>query len=556
MLTCPHLKAWIVLIIVTSALLVPQGLNRLSAATPESEATPAEIAEGSAEGDQATMAAPKTVTLDLLTAPPRLTPAQLADRERLLPQVNLPPGPVLEQTPDVAEPPDDTATEPAQAATQSNVPPDVPSTLTILRSSPLAPTTGQSTINEPSVAQSGAYVFYTGNWYAARSTTGGTQWTYINPYADMPDFCCDQDVIVDRSRDIFLWYRQGTYQSATGQNRFLLGVSSNGGASFCTYGFQPLGVNSAWTNQWFDYPHLALSNNFLYISTNVFGPPPPPPDQPPFLRQVILRLPLDGLQACAAFDYTYFPGFTSGWGEPVQGATTTMYIGDHQGLTNSFRVFWQPENSGSIFWVDRTIPGWTFENVDASCPGPDGLNWCARANSKIQAGWVRQREYSAIGEVGFMWNARGGPNLPFPLPYVEAATFRQDTLDVTGRPFIWTPSFTWQYPFASPNARGDLGVTVSGGSTTVSVGTLFAIDDDYNGTPPPWEVIYLRIGNSGASAWGDYVRNRPFLPTQLGWISSGHTQQGGSNGTDSEPRYYVISRERDQRSILRYFSTP
>jgi hypothetical protein len=69
-------------------------------------------------------------------------------------------------------------------------------------------------------------------------------------------------------------------------------------------------------------------------------------------------------------------------------------------------------------------------------------------------------------------------------------------------------------------------------------------------------VIYLRIGNSGASAWGDYVRNRPFLPTQLGWVSSGHTQQGGSSGADTEPRYYVISRERDQRSILRYLSTP
>jgi hypothetical protein len=552
MFVAQHLKSWFVVIVVSAGLLMPQGLNRLSAATPESEAPPAQIAHGSAEGQQATVAAPQMVPIEFLAEPLQLTPAQLAARERVLTEINLPPGLVLEQTPDVAEPPEDTATEPPQAGPQSNVPSEIPSTLTVLLSSPLAPTSGQNPINEPSVAQSGAYVFYTGNWYAARSTTGGTEWSYINPFADMSDFCCDQDVIVDRGRDIFIWYRQGLYDPNTGQNRFALGISSDAGASFCTYSIRPLDVNGAWTNRWFDYPHLALSNNFLYISTNVFGPPP----AMPFLEKVILRWPLDALQACAGFGYVYFPGFVSGWGQPVQGATTTMYIGDHGGLTNAFRVFWQPENSGSIFWVDRTIPAWTFEIGNASCPGPDGLNWCARADSRIQAGWVRQPKYDAIGEVGFMWNALGAPGLPFPVPYVEAVTFRQDTLDVTGRPLIWDSVFTWHYPFASPNARGDLGVTVSGGSATAYVGTLFAIDDDYNARPPGWEVYYLRIGDSGATAWGDYVRNRAYLPTQLGWVSGGHTQQGGSGGGNTEPRYYVISRERDQRSILRYLSTP
>jgi hypothetical protein len=551
-----HLKSWIVLMVVTAGLLVPQGLNRTSAATPQSEATLAEIAQGYAVGQQATMAAPESVTLELLAEPPRLTPAQLAAREHILTGINLPPGPVLEQALDVAGPEASTATEPAETGLQGNVSPAVPSDLKVLVSSPLVPTTGQSTINEPSVAQSGANVFYTGNWYAAHSTTGGSAWSYINPVADMPDFCCDQDVVVDRGRDIFIWYRQGVFDPATSQNRFALGVSSNGGASFCTYSIRPLDVNAVWTNRWFDYPHLALSNNFLYISINVFGAPPPPPAPAPFLEKVILRLPLDALQACAGFGYTYFAGVVSGWGQPVQGATTTMYIGDHGGLTDAFRVFLQPENSGSIFWVDRAIPPWTFENGDASCPGPDGLNWCARADSRIHAGWVRQREYNAIGEVGFMWNARGGPGLPFPLPYVEAVTFRQDTLEVTGRPLIWDGVFTWQYPFASPNARGDLGVTVSGGSSTSPVGTMFAIDDDYNGVPPGWEAYFLQIGDSGATAWGDYVRNRPYLPTQLGWVSGGHTQKGGSTGVNTEPRYYVISRERDERSILRYLMAP
>ena len=203
MFVLQYFKLWIVLLVVASGLLVPQDMHRVYTATAQLEASSSEIAHGYAEGQQATTAAPAFVTLEFLVEPPRLTSAQLAERERILPQVNLPPGPVLEQTPDVDAPPDNTATEPVPAGTQSNVPPEIPSTLTILRSSPLAPTTGQSTINEPSVAQSGAYVFYTGNWYAARSTSGGAGWSYLNPYADMPDFCCDQDVIVDRSRDIF-----------------------------------------------------------------------------------------------------------------------------------------------------------------------------------------------------------------------------------------------------------------------------------------------------------------------------------------------------------------
>jgi hypothetical protein len=502
------------------------------------------------------MAAPVRSVATQLAAPPELTAAQLAQAEAAVRSSNLSPGRIAQGISSAAPPPD-SQTSPGPIGTlsggpaQAGVSPLAPGDLTIFYNSFLAPTTGKSTINEPSTANMGGYVFYTGNWYAARSTVGGQgfgvfpNWTYINPYADMSDFCCDQDVVADRGRQFFMWYRQGVRNNATGQNRFALGVSTDG-SSFCTYFIQPTSVNAGWTSNWFDYPHLALSNNFLYITTNVFNFSAPPQ----LVRQVILKWPLDALSTCSGFSYSYWDNVLSGWGEPAQGATTTEYWGDHRGFNNSFRVLWNPENSGTISWVDRAIAAFNFENGDGSCPGPTGLNWCARGDSRILAGWVRQREYESVGQVGFMWNGRQGGG--FPLPYVEAATFRQDTLDYTGRPLIWSDSFTWQYPFASPNARGDLGVTVSGGSTATHPSTLFAIDDDYNGTPPGWENIFLRVGNAGATAWGDYIRNRPHQPQGLVWISTGHTQQGGTSGANTEPGYYVVGRLRDQLSMWKH----
>ena len=62
-----------------------------------------------------------------------------------------------------------------------------------LNNLPNPATAGQSMsdVNEPSHANSGKYIWYTGNWYAGRSANAGNTWNFVNPYADFPDFCCD-----------------------------------------------------------------------------------------------------------------------------------------------------------------------------------------------------------------------------------------------------------------------------------------------------------------------------------------------------------------------------
>src|SRR2546425_11491533 len=72
------------------------------------------------------------------------------------------------------------------------------------------PSVGQaSLVDEPSVANKGPIVFYTGNHYAARSSDGGFSWSSVDPFGDMSDFCCDQDVIYVPSRSLFIWERMG-----------------------------------------------------------------------------------------------------------------------------------------------------------------------------------------------------------------------------------------------------------------------------------------------------------------------------------------------------------
>ncbi len=230
-----------------------------------------------------------------------------------------------------------------------------------------------------------------------------------------------------------------------------------------------------------------------------------------------------------------------------------MYIGDHRGTNNSFTGYVWPENSNTYTSsVTQTIPTWTFQNQNSSCTTPDNLNPCSRSISTIQAAWLRKGKYQKVGELGFMWHAHEGGG--FPYPYLEAVTLREDTLTVTGRPLMWDSGTAYQYPFASPNGRGDLGVTLTmmGGSNYPS--TIFLIDDDYNAAPPPWECWLLEAGNAGATGWGDFVRNRAFLPSQRAWVSAGHTQQGGSGPANTQPRYYVLSRPRDLPSVTRYLS--
>jgi hypothetical protein len=63
---------------------------------------------------------------------------------------------------------------------------------------------GLSSINEPSAANSGTHVVETSNWDLAYSNNGGATFLHLNPYAFSSGFCCDQQVVYNADRDVFI----------------------------------------------------------------------------------------------------------------------------------------------------------------------------------------------------------------------------------------------------------------------------------------------------------------------------------------------------------------
>lgn len=235
----------------------------------------------------AVVAPPSTINVEFLKEPPQLTAEQLAALERSLANVNLPP-PVGLQSGPVAGP-----------TTPETTPPSGPIAGGTSGAQP-GPGFNRALALRSSTAAAGTHVFYVGNGFAARAAESSPDaWTFINSAATMPDFCCEQQVVADRARDILLWYRQGVYQVSDGQGRFVLGVTGDGGASFCTYSLKPSELSSSLTNRSWESFNLALTNQYLYVSVNVHLA------SGIYDRKVILRWPLDLLKSCSGFKFPY-----------------------------------------------------------------------------------------------------------------------------------------------------------------------------------------------------------------------------------------------------------
>jgi hypothetical protein len=326
----------------------------------------------------------------------------------------------------------------------------------------------------------------------------------------------------------------------------MLGRSVDGGNTFCNWELNPvqLGYPAA---EYYDQPLMALSNNYVYISANMF----------PTFHNVLLKISLDTLQDCPGnIGFTWFSiDDANGWGGLVSGATNQMYFGSHRGSNSSIRIYTQLETDNNIFSYDRALGfAFSFQTSGSGSCVVAGQNPCGRSDSRIQSGWLRKGQAGGtssspgVGELGFQWDA----NNPGVFPYVEAVTLREDTLAVTGRPYIAYNSIAVQYPYTSPNARGDLGLTTTWMGGTQYPCPVFYSNDEYFAGSWAAEYYLASTCNGSAPNWGDYVRNRPYLPTQTGWVSAGYSI---ANGTVI-PTFTILSRRRDDPGILRYLNVP
>ncbi|MFD7322942.1 hypothetical protein ACFV9D_17915 [Streptomyces sp. NPDC059875] len=382
--------------------------------------------------------------------------------------------------------------------------------------------TRTSTINETTAATSNSNIFVTGNWFAASSVNNGKSWTEVDPFTALPPaangFCCDQIVVYEPSRDIWIWILQ--YDALPGGNNvFRIAVAPGANPSaWHWWDISPVDLNISWTDVWFDYPDAAVSTNHLYLTFNVFNA------ADFWQRAVAFKLPLDTLSAGAGLTYQWWDTTRNGSLRLTQGATDSMFFASHNAGT-TLRIHGWPDGSNTVGSFDVQVSPWSPGPYSA--PGPDGEEWLGRLDSRITGSWVSGTR------AGFLWTA--APRSGRPMPYVKGAVVDVTTQTLVEQPDIWNADSAFAYPAACPNAAGVVGVSlfIGGGPRNPSHVVGFRDGGD-------WRLTITRAGTNGpaeADAWGDYLTCHRHNPNSAEWVASGYTLQNGTGRKNVEPQY-------------------
>jgi hypothetical protein len=539
-----------------------------------------EATSGSMGAQTAQVAAPVPDTFDWLAEAPSLTEEQQAQVEYWTERTGRtgPPLDPAEQDAEITAPVGGSETTLGGEPSTSQEPQQVPGDPLLLYVNDTfgpnkIPAGNKSNVMETSVAEAGRMAFATGNWWAARSKKGGWVWEYVSPWSGFPEFCCDQRVIYDESRNKFFWVRMGI-PDANGENVFKLSVNTAWDlTSWCTYTVPPTAINGSWTHQWWDYPgDVQIGADYLYIVWNMFDwNGTPDTDDDYFVRTVVLRWPIDELSKCESFGFNYF---TTDWFTlvPVQGAWHTMYLASNwppdPPQNNRLRIYKWEEDSTTIYWWDKSIHTWTATGrYDAQCGGSSG-NWAYRLDQRVLTGARYSINSDGIqdpripGRKILAWWWTVGEGGDFAHPYIDAAAFYEEDMTQVGgwlgRPYVWSSEFCFAYPSCTPNKRQDLGMVfhyAEGPAWNPDV--AYTLADDYTWAPPGWTFYTVRDSNARPSdrVWGDYNTVREYEPSQKIWVAGSHYIPTAVNCEDcSEPLFFVFGRRRDYWSYYRWKS--
>lgn len=476
----------------------------------------------------------------LLKKPPRTTPEELRLMEKALDRTHLRvPVPVDPRfRPGSSTPSNPMVNIKFLSEANTEKAPSTPGTFTFFRNHLLDDSeTNNSTnnVNEPSLGVNGRVVFWSGNTYASVSGDGGKTFSYIEPRNNWgPDpnggVCCDQIVYYERTRGAMFWLLQYNHDGTTGTQRIAVADSQEDilNNTWFLYDFTPADFGFS-TGHWLDFPDLSVSDNFLYLTTNVFR------TDGPSAGNVVARIPLNEISQGLSlnFDYTTETDMV----RATHGATSTMYFGRH--VTNmKIRIYRWPESSTTLSWDDVDHDG--YEVGPKSAPSPDGSDFAAHPRDRILGAYV------ADGVIGFMWDA--AQDGAFPFPYVFVARFNEGDRSLLSQGQMWSDQFAIVYPSVHPNDRGHLGGVVAYGGGAYYPGAAAWIADDINGgSITPTDLYVFATGDSGPASdrWGDYLTTRHHVSYGNTWAGGGYSLVGGQNGGDVEPRYVWFGRERD-----------
>jgi hypothetical protein len=393
-------------------------------------------------------------------------------------------------------------------------------------------------VGEPSVSVNGDVVLYTGNWYAAVSTDGGTTFKFIDPnsMAQPTDpqgvtFCCDQVVNYMPSIDTFMWLMQ--YGPSTGDNIQRLAFARTADVKAGKWQIfdvttQMLGVPGFFM----DFPDLAVGANFVYMTTNCFGP------DGNTVGSAVVRIPLNSLtqgnptvEKFVSMELFAF--------RVAQSCRDIAYFAAHRD-TSTVAVFSWPENQAAPTSQDVPVARWIGTNGYISRT-PDERRWLDRADPRMTGATL------AGDELWFAWGVDADSNHR-PQPFVQMARINSKDMSLIEDVNLFDTDSAICYAGLATNANGEVGVSYAlGGKEVFPSHVVGFITGDRKSIVAGKGERSPLPNPQGHFEWGDYLTARPVFPDRKLFAAAGYTflgQQDGNN-QDATPRLVIFGRAAD-----------
>lgn len=396
-----------------------------------------------------------------------------------------------------------------------------------------------STLAEPSAANDGTEVFYGGNTYFSRSANHGATWTaetIPGGPSDAPFACCDIDAVHHPAQDttfISVLYVNAANPPTHGRVRIFVRRGTIAGGADCSYTIAEI------SNVLPDYPHLAVSNNFLYLTTNRLQ------GGSSWLGAQIKRFNVSQMANCLTAATTTL-NYTGTDGQrilvPAEGATTTMYFGVNRSAS-TFRIVRLREVAAVLETFDRSLPhGSNFVNPD--CRGGTGnFDFIERTTAWSIAGFRLRGAVVPGNRMWFVWNA--GADGSHPQAHIHSAIFTEPGLSTLTSNAVWNATRCFGFPAIGANAFGEFGITFahggkSGGGGFAAQGAI-AVDDSASAGNffPFFSTTATGTHNRSDSRYGDYFTLRRNDSCSYAWVATNYALSGGNTSSAHVNARYV-----------------
>ena len=392
-----------------------------------------------------------------------------------------------------------------------------------------------STTGENAVGTIGRASFMSGAFYGTVSGDYGANFAYVNPaiFPATGDYSGGYDgysrVATDLNRGMVLWEleynKNGSTSSNIGGVRIAVATNENEllDSAWTYYNWTPNGQFGQGSGVFMNWPQLAVSNNYLYASSNTYNT-----TNNAYRNTILWRMSLADIQAKRSVNYTYWV-VTNGSSLPLSNNATSVMWSASLINSTSIRVFNQPEGNTTLSWNDKGGFGQTYSGTHNSIT-TGNVNWTARSDERMQTAVVFQ------SYVAFMWNSAQGSGRP--QPFVRSTIFR--TSDLVGLDAdLWFSSYAWHWGSLAGTDAGFAGtVYVGGPGLTPQLNVL--MQDLYSNplVPPPWTNFGV-VGGTAAAAFGDYTAVAVDSTNHGTFVGGGLVMNGGT----PTPQFFWFGRE-------------